>query len=105
MKQMQPAFMVDAVTLVEAVVRAKNQGLKVTPVPRSTTRLYMVSSGSKEGVVYYASPERCSCPAGQRGTFCKHRALVLMFHIDDYVDCIDRSRLLPGAELVQEEVA
>ena len=56
------------------LARARQDGVTVVKLSARREDLGRVKSGHR---VYEASLQGCTCQAGQAGTFCKHRALVL----------------------------
>lgn len=56
------------------LARAKTDGVRVIKLSARREDLGRVQSGTRQ---YEASLQSCTCKAGQAGTFCKHRALVL----------------------------
>jgi hypothetical protein len=65
---------VTVVTFTTALERAEREGLTLRRTARPD--YFLVASARRPNTWYEASPWQCGCPAGIRGTFCKHRALV-----------------------------
>jgi hypothetical protein len=59
----------------KALARAIDEALDVLIEPISGEAF--VESATRPGVLYQVSASMCSCPAGQRGAPCKHRACYL----------------------------
>jgi hypothetical protein len=65
----------DAKRWAKALERAIAEALDVLVEPISGEAF--VESAGRPGVLYHVSAHTCSCPAGQKGQICKHRACYL----------------------------
>ena len=72
--------------LAELLLRARRDGIVLTPIPRS--RRIMRASSSTGSTVYYVDADTCTCKAGQCGVPCKHRALWIQEHANEYADAL-----------------
>jgi hypothetical protein len=59
----------------KALARAIDEALDVLVEPISGEAF--VESATRPGILYHVTAQTCSCPAGQRGNPCKHRACYL----------------------------
>jgi hypothetical protein len=83
----------------KALERAIAEALDVLVEPISGEAF--VESATRPGILYHVSAQTCSCPAGQKGQICKHRACYLaqigelplepetliVMHVPALVDC------------------
>jgi hypothetical protein len=72
--------------LAELLIKARAEGVTLRPAPRS--REVMEAVSAKSGNVYIVDGDRCTCPAGQRGRPCKHRALWISAHAGEYAEAL-----------------
>lgn len=62
--------------------RAIAQGVTLHPDDADGGLFDIATSGTQPGVTYRVNEWYCTCPAGQVGSPCKHRALYLAKHMD-----------------------
>lgn len=72
--------------LAELLLKARAEGITLSAIPRSK-RLMIASSGTSANR-YYVDADSCTCQAGVFGTPCKHRALWISEHAQEYADAI-----------------
>ena len=73
----------DPERLVSLAVRAGDQGIKLTLIPRFQG-LYVATS-SDGATNYLVNETTCTCPASRYGSLCKHVCLVIYQDIDRLV--------------------
>lgn len=74
------------VKLAELLVKARLDRVELRPIPRATRAMLATSAHSDAG--YIVDGDRCTCPAGSFGRPCKHRALWISLHADEYAEAI-----------------
>jgi hypothetical protein len=81
--------------LAALLIRAREEEVRLEPLPR-TEMMRATRPGSD--FVYVVGAHACSCPAGQRGKPCKHRAMWIHEHIGRYAEDVAR-------QVVEREVS
>jgi len=79
----------DLSAFVRMVNKAKAEDVVLLAMPRSAVLMLAKREGSSR--VYVVGPDGCTCPAGLHGRICKHWALYVVEHIEDYAEDITRA--------------
>lgn len=70
--------------LAALTVKAQREGVTFRRIPRFQT-VVLSASVSVQSVSYFTDELACSCPAGQYGHLCKHRALYMVENFERLV--------------------
>ena len=89
------AFPIPLAVWAELVRKAQREGIVLTPIKRAR-RLMRATSSSRPGITYEVNDRSCTCPAGAHKKPCKHKALWLYEHIDDFADQLAASLVAPA---------
>jgi hypothetical protein len=92
----QRSFPVPIRKWAELLLKARIEGVTLTPIGRTIRHMHASRPGSSK--VYVVDGENCTCLAGQHKVFCKHRALWLYEHIDLYAQAIAEMTLAEQLE-------